>query len=203
MDYREKAFKEKFDNASLYLGVEPEQIVSLKFRETVSSYSEYHKLLDVLQRELHISYQKIDGNFQGTGYLVTDTNSKVILVEHESGLELLYIAGSIASLLQLIPLIRQCWLGIRNHFDSHHHRGFRNIEIRKIDIKGRIKEDRVPEEEVFCTPLLPNSLIVSATQRIESEIDSLKNEIKALSERIKKVEKPSTRKTTIKKAVKK
>jgi len=109
MDYREKAFREKFDNAARHLGVEPKQVVSLKFRETVSSYSEYHHLLDILQREANVSYQKLNDNFQGTGYLVADKSSKIVLVEHETGLELLYIVGSIASLVGLIPLIRQCW----------------------------------------------------------------------------------------------
>lgn len=190
MDYREKSFKEKFGNAARNLGVEPKQIVSLKFRETVTSYSEYHNLLDTLQRETNISYQKLNDNFQGTGYLVVDKNSKIILVEHETGLELLYIAGSIASLVGLIPLIRQCWIGMRNHFGPHRHRDFRDIEIRKLDDKGNLKEDHVPEDEMFCSPL-PNFLVISATQNLESDIKALKQEVKILSERIKKMEGPS------------
>jgi len=198
MDYREKAFKEKFDSASLHLRVEPKQIVSLKFRETVSSYSEYHHLLDTLQREANISYQKLNGNFQGTGYLVADKNSKIILVEHETGLELLYIAGSIASLVGLIPLIRQCWVSMRNHFGPHRHRDFRDIEIRKLDDKGNIREDHVPEDEMFCAPL-PSFLVISATQNLENEIKALKQEVKIFAARIKNIEKPSGRKVAAKK----
>jgi len=198
MDYLEKAFKEKFENASLHLGVEPKQIVSLKFRETVSSYSEYHDLLDTLQREANISYQKLNESFQGTGYLVTDKNSKIILVEHETGLELLYIAGSIASLVGLIPLIRQCWTGMRNHFGPHRHRDFRDIEIRKLDDNGKLREEHAPEDEMFCAPL-PSFLVISATQNLENEIKDLKQEVKILSERIKKMEKPSGRKVTTRK----
>jgi len=198
MDYREKTFREKFDNASLHLGVNPKQIVSLKFRETVSSYSDYHSLLDALQREANISYQKLNDNFQGTGYLVADKNSKIILLEHETGLELLYIAGSIASLVGLIPLIRQCWMSMRNHFEPHRHRDFRDIEVRKLDDNGKLKEDHVLENEMFCAPL-PSSLVISATQNLEKEIKDLKQEIRMLSQRVKKMETPSARKTVTKK----
>lgn len=202
MDYREKTFREKFNNAARHLGVEPKQIVSLKFRETVSSYSEYHHLLDTLQREANISNQKLNDNFQGTGYLVTDRNSKIILVEHETGLELLYIAGSIASLVGLIPVIRQCWFSMRNHFGPYHHRSFRDIEIRKLDDKGKLRENHVPENEMFCAPL-PSILVISATQNLENEIKTLKQEVKTLSARIKKMEKPTTRKVPTKKGNKK
>ena len=199
MDYREKAFEEKFNNASSYLGVAPNQIISLKFRETVSSYSEYHNLLDTLQREMNISYQKLNDNFQGTGYLVNDSHSKVILVEHETGLEILYIAGSVASLVGLVHLISQCWVRMRNHFSFQHGRNFRDIEIRKLDDKGRTKEDRLPGYETFDIPFLPSSLIISATQNLENEVKSLKQEIKILSERIGDIEKPQGRREVIKK----
>jgi len=189
MDYREEAFKEKFNNAAQHLGVKPQQIISLKFREMLSSYSEYHHILDILQQEGNVSYQKLNDNFQGAGYLVADKSSKIILVEHETGLELLYIAGSIASLVGLIPLIRQCWTGMRNHFGPHHHRNFRDIEIRKLDDNGNLKENHVSEDEMFCSPL-PSFLVISATQNLENEIKALKYEVKTLSERIQKMEKP-------------
>lgn len=199
MDYREKAFKEKFNNASLYLGVAPIQIISLKFRETVHSYSEYHNLLDILQREANISHKKLKDNFQGTGYLISDSNSKVILVEHETGLEILYIAGSVASLVGLVHLISQCWIRMRNHFDFHPDRDFRDLEIRKIDEKGKIKEDRVRRHGTLGMSFVPSSLIISATQNLENEIKSLKQEIKILSKRIEDIKKPQGRKEVAKK----
>ncbi|MEW6715233.1 MAG: hypothetical protein AB1306_09115 [Nitrospirota bacterium] len=201
MDYREKAFKEKFKNASAHLGVAPNQIISLKFRETVNSYSEYHNLLDILQREANITHQKLADNFQGTGYILSDSNSKIILVEHETGLEILYIAGSIASLIGLVHLVSQYWSSMRNHFDLRHHRNFRDIEIRKLDNNGHIKEDRFDGHGIPGMPLLPNSIIISATQNLENEIKDLKQEIKKLSNRIKDIETPSKREkeeTTIK-----
>jgi len=194
MDYREKAFKEKFKNASFHLGVAPNKIISLKFRETVHSYTEYHSLLDILQREASITHQKLTENFQGTGYILSDSNSKIILVEHETGLEILYIAGSIASLIGLVHLVSQCWSSMRNHFDFRHHRDFHNIEIRKLDNNGHIKEDQFHGPGIPGMPLLPSAAIISATQNLETEIKDLKQEIKKLSNRIKDIEKPSKQK---------
>ena len=193
MDYREKAFKKKFKSASSYLGVVPSRIVSLKFREIVSSYSEYHDLLDILQREANISNQKIVGDFQGTGYLLSDSKSKVILVEHETGLEILYIAGSVASLMGLIPLISQCWASMRGHFNSRRHRNMRDIEIRELDSAGKIREDRLHDHDHFGAPLLFNNLIISATQKMENEIKALREEMKILSKRVKSAGKSSKR----------
>ncbi|MFH2033043.1 MAG: hypothetical protein ABIJ40_20820 [Bacteroidota bacterium] len=196
MDYRQKAFREKFESASVHLGVTPNQIVSLKFREIVHSYSEYHNLLDILQREANISHKKLNDNFQGTGYLLSDANSKVILVEHETGLELLYIAGSVASLVGLVHLIIQCWAGFRNHFNPRH-RDFQCIEIRMVDNKGNVKEEHLDGHNSQGMSFLPSSLIISTIQNLENEVKSLKQEVKILSKHIK--EKPTARKGTTKK----
>ena len=109
MTYREDAFKTKFADAARCLDVAPDQVISLKLRETVGSYSEYRHLLKTLEHEFGISWQEVDGNFQGTGYIVGDNKYKIIVVEHETGLEILYIAASIASLVGVIPLVLQCW----------------------------------------------------------------------------------------------
>ena len=202
MNYREKAFKEKFNNAAHNLGVLPNQVVSLKFRETVSSYSEYHHLLEMLKHEMGISYKKLKDNFQGTGYLLNDSHSKVIVVEHETGLEILYIVGSIASIIGLVHFISQCWNSMRGHFGFRHNRSFRDIEIRKLDDKGRIEEDHVHELEIHGATFLPNSVIMSATQEIEAEIKKLRQEVKTLTSRVKKIEGnvlKSNRKKTAKK----
>lgn len=187
MDYREKAFKEKFRNASKYLDGVPYNIVSLKFRETVSSYSEYHDLLNTLEQEANINYKKLNENFSGTGYLLTDSHSKVIVIEHESGLEILYIAGSIASLIGVIPVIWQYWSKMRNHFIDRHHHGFKEIEIRKIDENGNIKEDRICASEMFNN-FLPSSALITAARHLEDDIEKLQEEVKSLSARIRKVE---------------
>ena len=116
-DYRQKTFKAKFTSASKHLGVDPDQVISLKLRDMVASYSEYQELLHVLEQEVGIHWSEVDGNLQGKGYLVDHDDQKVIVVEHETGLELLYIAGSIASLIGLIPLVIQAWGSVRGYLD--------------------------------------------------------------------------------------
>jgi hypothetical protein len=203
MDYREKEFIEKFKNAAHHLNVKPNEIVSMKFREMVNSYSEYHHLLETLERELGISYQKLKDNFQGTGYLLTDSHSKVIIVEHETGLEILYIAGSIASLIGLVPYVIKGWNIMRGFNNSRHYsRDLRNIEIRKLDDAGHLKEDHVHETIMHEDAFLPNSAFISATQNLESEILKLRKAMKSLTNRIKTIEKNNSKinsKRTIKK----
>lgn len=190
MDYREKIFKDKFNKAARYLGVAPAQIVSIKFREMVSSYSEYHELLNILERDAGISYHKLNDSLSGTGYLLNDSHSKVILIEHESGLEILYIAGSIASIISLIPLISNFWNNMRSRLESRHRHDFRgrDIEIRKLDNKGHLKEDNMPEMEMFGPGILSNSLLVNAVKNMENEIVTLRKEIEIINRRIKLVE---------------
>ena len=202
MDYREKAFIEKFKNAALNLNVKPSEIISLKFREIVNSYSEYHNLLDSLDHEFNVSYKKLTNNFQGNGYILTDSHSKVIIVEHETGLEILYIAGSIASLIGLVPLILKGWNVLRGHNNSRHYpHDFRNIEIRKLDDSGNLKEEHIHESIIFDNPVLPNSVFISATQNLEAEILKLKEEVNSLTNRIKAIEKKSIKpKSKIKKS---
>ena len=194
MNYREKEFIEKFKNAAHHLNVKPNEIVSMKFRETVSSYSEYHRLLDTLERELGISYQKLTDNFQGTGYLLSDSHSKVIIVEHETGLEILYIAGSIASLIGLIPLVVKGWNIIHGVYNSRHYsRDLQNIEIRKLDYTGNLKEDNVDGTIIQENAFIPTSAFISATQNLESKILRLSKEVKSLTNRIKTIEKNNSK----------
>ncbi|MBN2021224.1 MAG: hypothetical protein JW809_00380 [Pirellulales bacterium] len=63
--------------------------MSLKIRENVGGYHDYHVLLRELEREAGIQSQDVQGNFQGNGYLVEQSKTKVIVVEHETGLEIL------------------------------------------------------------------------------------------------------------------
>lgn len=69
MNYRDKAFKEKFNNVAGYLDVTPNQIISLKFREIVRSYSEYHHLLDTLKHEIIMQcWNNMRGRFSFQGH---------------------------------------------------------------------------------------------------------------------------------------
>lgn len=143
MDYREESFKRKFSSAAQLLDVGPDQIVSLKFREDVGSNSDYRDLLDTLQHEAGVHYSKVDGDLQGRGYIVGLEKVKLLLVEHETGLEVLYIAGSIASSFGSIPLILQRWAAIRGRFPGRHAQFGGPVEIRRVDNAGHLQEEHL------------------------------------------------------------
>lgn len=193
MNYREDAFKNKLGDAAHILGVKLEQVSSFKLRENVSSYSEYRDLLSMLKKEFNLQYNDVDGNFQGKGYLLSDGKSKVIIVEHETGLEILYIAGSIASLISIIPLILQGWRAIRNHLPGRHHIDidFRGAEIRRLDTNGHLMEDHVHDMHGFS--FLPigvlHPLFASATGSIENDIKIIIENLQSLTLRVDALEK--------------
>src|ERR1700733_2807671 len=120
MGTREQNFHDKFESASQHLGCTPKELISLKFRGNVGGYHQYQELLHGLQHEAGIHYAPAEGSFQGKGYLVRKSRTKVIIVEHETGLEILYVASSIASLLGLIPTILNFWSWIRDGRNRHH-----------------------------------------------------------------------------------
>jgi len=189
MDYREKTFKEKFTCAATHLGIKPEQVVSLKIRDTVMSYSEYHDLIESLKREAGFEYTKIDNGLQGQGYLLGDEKSKIIIVEHETGLEILYIAGSIASIISLIPLVLQSWRSIRGNFSRKNNLDH-DIEIRRLDSNGHLREEHVHGMHAYEASMGSYYLaLTSSANLIESEIKEVMEDVKKLTLRLDKMEK--------------
>ncbi|MFX0198105.1 MAG: hypothetical protein ACFFCW_18455 [Candidatus Hodarchaeota archaeon] len=191
MDFRHKTFKTKFKNAAKCLGVRPEQVISLKFREIVRSYHEYDLLMDMLEHEAGIVSSPVHENLQGQGHLIHDGKNQIIVVQHETGLEILYMFGSIASLLGLIPVVIQCWSRIRGNSRRQHIDQSKQIEIRRLDKKGRIVEDRVPRLiGGFVSPFtLINNALIFAAQAIDSYLKTLKSELQALTVRVETLEK--------------
>jgi hypothetical protein len=55
MSYRDDSFRGKFADAARVLGATPADIVSLKLRDTVGSYSEYHAFFRTLEHDLETS----------------------------------------------------------------------------------------------------------------------------------------------------
>jgi len=196
MSYREHTFKAKFDDAARHLGVAPDQVISLKLRESVGSYSEYQNLLQTLEHEVGISWQKIDANLQDTGYLIGDAKVKVIVVEHETGLEILYVAGSIALLIGLIPLVLQCWSSIRGHHGRPHPRDFHSVEIRKLDSNGHLQEDHALRlAGPWSAPLsFINTALTSAAEVLDTEIKHLRDDVQVLMVRVAEIEKKVSKK---------
>jgi len=198
MDYRNEAFKKKFSDAARHLGVEPDRIVSMKFRENVGSYSEYHELLRVLEREFGIKWQAIDADLQGKGYLLSDGTARVLMVEHETGLEILYIAGSIASLIGLVPLLLQGWRGLRGWSTGRHHDGIRGVEIRRLDENGQLTEDHIHDMPTLTG--IPSKVLVSAAKMVENDLHQAMDKIQSLVQRMETLENRIASKTKKSKA---
>ena len=190
MDYRTEAFKTKFSDAGRHLGVTPKDVVSLKLRENVSSNAEYREFFRALEHEAGFQCTPVDGNLQGKGHLLSDGSSRVIIVEHETGLEILYIAGSIASLIGILPLIVQGWRAFRGHHAGRRDFDDRGVEIRRINENGHLSEDHIHERNLFHTPPFTANtfLATSAAKTIESELQQIKEQIKSISRRVDAIE---------------
>jgi len=191
MDFREQSFRRKFKSASEFLGAQPEQIVSMKVRDNVRSYEEYRRLIDFLQGEAGIQCTKLDGDLQGQGYLLGSDKTKVILVEHESGLEILYIAGSIASLLGLVPAILHGWSVLRGQFGGRDARMGDPVEIRRIDGAGRVLEEHLHNRHLLGSGMssafvLP---VIEVAALIENEMKAATQQVEILTSRVENLEK--------------
>ena len=185
MDYREKNFIEKFRSASQYLNCKPDDIISIKFRDIVNDHSDYIAFSDHLHHNNNLSIQALNGNFQGNAFLIPYNHSKIIYVEHETGLEILYIAGSIASIIGLIPIVIQVWKFIRNKNVRHGRDPIEKIETRYLDKNGELiqEEDSRFDDEfsnllsILSRDLERNNL---ATPNYGKEIEEMKTRIKKL-----------------------
>jgi hypothetical protein len=204
MGYREDAFSRKFHTASTHLGAEPHLIVSLKFRGLVPHYHEYGELIDLLRCEAGVSESPVSGDLQGTGHLLERGRQRVVLVEHETGLEVLYVTASIASILGLVLTIVQAWSARR----GHHPRDMQAIEIRRLDSEGSLAEQKLPVAPHAMFPLLglTDLLLPSALADIESLLAQCRGDIEDLQIRMTAIEGRPARKTasqrkSIKKAV--
>jgi hypothetical protein len=191
MNYRQQAFRDKFTDAAGHFGVSWEKIVSLKVRENVGTYHEYKELLDALQGEAGLDHTPVAGNFRGNGHLVGNAKTKVIVVEHETGLEILYVAGAVASIIGLVPLVLRYWRAIRGRFHKPRHHDFHTLETRRIDINGCLIEEQnsglgLPWADPFD---IMSPALLSAAENIDVEIQRLKAAINGLAERMNVVEK--------------
>ncbi len=196
MDHREESFQRKFSSAAQHLNVSRDRIVSLKFRENVGSYNDYRELLDTLQHEAGVHYSEVDGDLQGRGYIVGLEKVKLLLVEHETGLEVLYIAGSIASLFGLIPLILQGWAAIRGRFPGRRPHMDGPVEIRRIDNAGRLQEEHLHSHQQSASLLHIGTFaptVSLAATLMEDETRNLNRQIEKLSSRIEALEKKAQR----------
>lgn len=182
MDYRVESFNRKFSSAKKYLSCSDiKEIISIKYRGVTNS-SDYNRLINELNNN-HFGF-KIDqvvGDFQGTSWKITDQNqNSVIIVEHETGLEILYIAGSIASLLSLISLINTGWKYLHNRFFDRPSLRDNNsgIEIRTFDKKNKLIEKHVINiEDYILTESLQEIIF------LKKRVNELELELKKINEK--------------------
>jgi hypothetical protein len=154
VDHRTDAFARRFRSAKSHLGAPDIQgLVSLKYRHHYVNGPEHSKFIDDhLRRTLGLDVARVDRDFGGQAWLVTDkAQNRAILVEHETGLEILGAIGSIASLIALLPLISSGWTNLRHRFfrprfDQLDDEG---IEVRRIDQNEVLIEQRAPSIEVY------------------------------------------------------
>jgi hypothetical protein len=176
MDYRSDSFISKFSDALRYLGANSIQdLISIKYRDDTRD-EEYHAFIEgYLEGEMNLETTEVHGRFQGRAWLVADKDqNKALLVEHETGLEVLYIAGSIASLLSLIPLINSGWKFMRNRFQDRRFFSDRaaGIEIRIIDQKNQLVEQHVlrVEDFIISESMKEIATLKARVERLEREL---------------------------------
>lgn len=181
VDYRTETFDRRFRNAQPHLNsADVQGIVSFKFRDDCVNYSEYaHFVDDFLGRNKNLSITPLQGDLGGRAWLVKDqTQNQSILVEHETGLEILGAIGSIASLIALLPMICSAWSSRRERFSRHRFDDPRhaNIEIRRFDQNNILIEEHASSIEVYIRNLTlqDHSALKLKVAELEAEIDNLK-----------------------------
>jgi len=204
---RQSHFNLKFASAARALGVTPDKIVSLKIRGNVNSYNEYGDLIHSLEREFGFQCSPVVGELQGHGYLLAKEKSKIILVEHETGLEILYIVGSIASIIGIIPLVLQGWKAVRRFANPEN--PFENVEIRTLDEDGELREHPAHQlagrgiTAAFNVGLAAVSLLEHEFHEMTALVERLSPRVSALEKRLGRVENKSKKKGPVRRSKKK
>jgi len=148
-------------------------------------------MLRLIEHEARIPSFPVQDDFQGQGHIVGQGDQKIIVVEHETGLEILYIAGSVASIIGIIPLVLRYWGAVRGYIDRRHANHARSIEIRRIDIAGNLREEHSSDFSV--TPFFSSdgltAALFSAAQTLESDLKALRLEVQSNKERLAAIEK--------------
>jgi hypothetical protein len=199
MDCQEQVCQARLERAAKQLGALPQQVASLKLRENVDGdhVAQYRALIGTLTQDAGLKSTPANDNLVGNGYVVEKSRTKIILVEHESGLEVLYIAGSIASLVGLIPLVLRCWSAIRRHGGRPGRHDLEMADIRRLGHDGRIIEDRSHEPGApwgFSISVL-NDVLLGAAEKMDAEFSELRKALHALTARVVALEGRSASKT--------
>ena len=181
MDSRTDSFAQRFRSAQTHLKTQGiHDLVSLKYRGRHDvPGSAYLYLVDDLTRDQGLDVVPVDGTFGGQAWLVTDrAQNRAILVEHETGLEILGAIGSVASLIALLPMISSGWTRLRHRFfgPPYDRPDVEGIEVRRIGPDGNLIEQQLPSIEVYLlnTALRDHSLLTQRVNQLEDEVKRLK-----------------------------
>jgi hypothetical protein len=182
MNSRTDAFLRKFTDALVYLGGSSvHDLASIKYRDNVNNVEYREFIEEYLRGELGLDTEQVQGDFQGRAWLVADrAQNKVLLVEHETGLEVLYIAGSIASLISLVPLINSGWKFMQSRFSGRpflRHRG-EEVEIRTIGSRDQLLEQHILSVESYAI-----SESIKEITALKLRVETLEHELKEVKEK--------------------
>lgn len=186
MDYRTETIARRFKNALPHLSVAGvEEIISIKYRADCVNGMDYARLIDDLgHRTAELEIAPMDRQFGEQAWLVKDARQgSIILVEHETGLEILSAAASVASLIAIVPLIGSAWSRLRDRFSR---RDDSSVEIRQLDNAGNLIEREARSVEVY---ILNISL---------QEQAGLKESILELEQEVKRLKAPTKKKKALK-----
>jgi len=184
MNYNENYFRQKFNACGKYLNVKPTNLISLKYREN-RDHQYYTELLGHLKNIKGFNIKNLGNVLNGQAYLISYGEQNIVLVEHETGLEILYIAGSIASLIGLVLQISSTISNRRQHFDPISHYS-EDVEVRYFDKTDKFIEEHKHNYLPYEIFLIPQSANI--------DIELLKKRIINLEKKINKLSKEQTKK---------
>jgi len=189
-NYRDAASMATFINAGKYLDVMPDRIISLKFRDLPMSSSVYREMLRILENETDILSSLIQDDLGRRGRLVSRGDQKIIVVRHETGLEILYIAGSVASIIGIIYTILQSFDVIPSYFNCHRSNHIHRVEIRRMDADGNIIEEQ-SHGSLITPSLIPDGLTTTlflVANTLDNKLKELRLELQSHNERLAAIE---------------
>lgn len=203
-DWRRKTFLAKFQAAAVELNAASHRdIESLKFRDMVGFHD--YRERELLVKELgSLTVLDIKGNYQGKAWKVTDADgNSIIVVDHETGLEILYVVGAAASIIGLVPIIIDTWSRIRCHWPPFRGRfGTGTSEIRRFGKNDRLVEEPAPPIEAIVLQhlLRQYDTLSGRISSFEAEVSSLKNLIDVPPRSTDKKKRAKSRGATTKKS---
>ncbi|WP_171970419.1 hypothetical protein [Cuniculiplasma divulgatum] len=162
---RDKNFHEKFESASKELnGNGIYDVESLKFRSM-----SYYGYTDLLKQLKLLKVEKAKGNYQGMAWKITEENGhSILIVEHETGLEILYVVGAIASVTDLIWKVASLWnRGRLRHFPE-----FERFEMERRRFG---KNDLLIEESISSFETVMFQHLLNMYERLNERVSLLES----------------------------